>query len=95
MSRQVSKFGVGELVFFKCVEGFFTVFSLSSRDGRHVSGPFLQLPSRKDLPDYYELIPKPMDFKKIKVSNFVGKCYFLLKKFFDFGFLEENSRRTV
>ena len=28
---------------------------------------FIQLPSRKELPEYYELIRKPVDFKKIKV----------------------------
>lgn len=27
---------------------------------------FIQLPSRKELPEYYELIRKPVDFKKIK-----------------------------
>jgi len=39
----------------------------STRDGKNVSGPFMQLPSKKELPDYYELIDRPMDFKKIKV----------------------------
>lgn len=29
---------------------------------------FIQLPSRKELPEYYELIRKPVDFKKIKVT---------------------------
>ncbi|EDL41639.1 SWI/SNF related, matrix associated, actin dependent regulator of chromatin, subfamily a, member 2, isoform CRA_b [Mus musculus] len=34
--------------------------------GRQLSEVFIQLPSRKDLPEYYELIRKPVDFKKIK-----------------------------
>lgn len=43
------------------------------RDGKHVGGPFMQLPSKKELPDYYELIDKPMDFKKIKRKILDGK----------------------
>lgn len=36
--------------------------------GRQLSEVFIQLPSRKELPEYYELIRKPVDFKKIKVD---------------------------
>lgn len=39
-----------------------------SSSGRQLSEVFIQLPSRKELPEYYELIRKPVDFKKIKVS---------------------------
>lgn len=35
--------------------------------GRQLSEVFIQLPSRKELPEYYELIRKPVDFRKIKV----------------------------
>lgn len=34
-------------------------------DGRVLSEPFMKLPSRKDLPDYYKVIRKPVDIKKI------------------------------
>ncbi|KAG5278840.1 hypothetical protein AALO_G00103300 [Alosa alosa] len=37
-----------------------------SSNGRQLSEAFIQLPSRKELPEYYELIQKPMDFRKIK-----------------------------
>ncbi|MEQ2232328.1 hypothetical protein ILYODFUR_010036 [Ilyodon furcidens] len=37
-----------------------------TRSGRQLSEVFVQLPSRKELPEYYELIRKPVDFKKIK-----------------------------
>lgn len=37
-------------------------------NGRQLSEVFIQLPSRKELPEYYELIRKPVDFRKIKVS---------------------------
>lgn len=38
-----------------------------SASGRQLSEVFIQLPSRKELPEYYELIRKPVDFRKIKV----------------------------
>lgn len=34
-------------------------------DGRILSEPFMKLPSRRELPDYYEVIKKPLDIKKI------------------------------
>uniref|UniRef100_H2YVT1 Transcription activator BRG1 n=1 Tax=Ciona savignyi TaxID=51511 RepID=H2YVT1_CIOSA len=34
--------------------------------GRRLSDPFLQLPARKELPDYYEMIKRPVDIRKIK-----------------------------
>uniref|UniRef100_A0A4W5LRH6 Bromo domain-containing protein n=1 Tax=Hucho hucho TaxID=62062 RepID=A0A4W5LRH6_9TELE len=37
-----------------------------SWSNRQLSEVFVQLPSRKELPEYYELIRKPVDFKKIK-----------------------------
>lgn len=40
----------------------------SCSSGRQLSEVFIQLPSRKELPEYYELIRKPVDFKKIKVD---------------------------
>ncbi|XP_059903294.1 transcription activator BRG1 isoform X5 [Gadus macrocephalus] len=37
-----------------------------SASGRQLSEVFIQLPSRKELPEYYELIRRPVDFRKIK-----------------------------
>merc|ERR1719354_335277 len=37
-----------------------------SNNGRQLSEVFIQMPSRKELPVYYELIRKPVDFRKIK-----------------------------
>ncbi|CAH1967333.1 unnamed protein product [Acanthoscelides obtectus] len=34
-------------------------------DGRVLSEPFMKLPPRKDYPDYYEIIKKPIDITKI------------------------------
>jgi len=36
------------------------------QDGRVLSEPFYQLPSQSELPDYYEVIRRPMDFVKIE-----------------------------
>lgn len=44
-----------------------------SSSGRQLSEVFIQLPSRKELPEYYELIRKPVDFKKIKVAPAWGE----------------------
>jgi SWI/SNF-related matrix-associated actin-dependent regulator of chromatin subfamily A protein 2/4 len=41
------------------------VITYQDSDGRTLSEPFMKLPSRKELPDYYEIIKKPMDIKKI------------------------------
>lgn len=46
--------------------------------GRQLSEVFIQLPSRKELPEYYELIRKPVDFKKIKVDTLF--THFIKKK---------------
>lgn len=43
-----------------------------SASGRQLSEVFIQLPSRKELPEYYELIRKPVDFRKIKASPATG-----------------------
>ncbi|XP_016096569.1 probable global transcription activator SNF2L2 [Sinocyclocheilus grahami] len=43
-----------------------TVINYRDALGRQLSEVFVQLPSRKELPEYYELIRKPVDFKKIK-----------------------------
>lgn len=38
-------------------------------DGRQVSSIFMVLPTRKELPEYYQIIKKPIDLKKIKVRE--------------------------
>lgn len=41
------------------------VIKYADSDGRVLSDPFMKLPSRQELPDYYEIIKKPVDIKKI------------------------------
>merc|ERR1719205_496090 len=42
------------------------VMQYQDSDGRILSEPFYKLPSRKELPDYYEIIRKPVDIAKIQ-----------------------------
>lgn len=42
------------------------VINYKDSDGRVLSSAFLQLPPRRELPDYYEVIKKPVDMRKIK-----------------------------
>ena len=41
--------------------------------GRQISGIFMVLPTRKELPEYYTIIKKPIDLKKIKVGEWGGE----------------------
>jgi SWI/SNF-related matrix-associated actin-dependent regulator of chromatin subfamily A protein 2/4 len=41
------------------------IITYRDSDGRVLSEPFMKLPSRRELPDYYEVIKKPLDIKKI------------------------------
>ena len=42
------------------------VIEYEDQDGRILSEPFMKLPSKKELPDYYEVIKRPVDIKKMK-----------------------------
>merc|ERR1712013_205473 len=42
------------------------VLQYEDSDGRVLSEPFYKLPSRKELPDYYEIIKRPVDIAKIQ-----------------------------
>ncbi len=42
------------------------VLKYKDTDGRLLSEPFLQLPTRRELPDYYEIIKKPIDLKRVQ-----------------------------
>merc|ERR1712088_923976 len=49
------------------------VIQYEDQDGRILSDPFMKLPSRKELPDYYEVIRKPVDITKIMAKIDDGK----------------------
>jgi len=52
------------------------VIKYSTDDGRILSEPFMKLPSRQKLPDYYEIIKRPVDIKKfysvLKMENILS-----------------------
>ncbi len=41
------------------------VVKYEDQDGRILSEPFMKLPSKRELPDYYEIIRKPVDISKM------------------------------
>jgi len=49
------------------------VIQYEDQDGRILSDPFMKLPTRKELPDYYEVIRKPVDITKILTKIDDGK----------------------
>ncbi|CAG0885583.1 unnamed protein product [Darwinula stevensoni] len=44
------------------------VVAYTDSDGRVLSEPFMKLPSKKELPHYYEVIKRPLDIQKIKTK---------------------------
>ena len=51
---------------------FDNIVLMADSDGDPICGPFLTLPSKKEYPDYYEDIEKPIALDKIR--NKVTKC---------------------
>ncbi len=49
------------------------VIAYEDQDGRLLSEPFMKLPTRKELPDYYEVIRKPVDISKMLTKINDGK----------------------
>ena len=47
-----------------------SIKNLTNRQGRTLSSVFLTLPSKIDYPDYYEIISKPIDFKRIESQKY-------------------------
>lgn len=41
------------------------VIQYKDQDERVLSEPFMKLPTKKELPDYYEIIKRPVDISKI------------------------------
>jgi len=52
-------------LFWAVAEGLASI--LMNRHGRVISDVFMELPSRRDYPSYFELIRDPIDLKMIKV----------------------------
>ncbi|KAJ8969543.1 hypothetical protein NQ314_001695 [Rhamnusium bicolor] len=61
-------------------------------DGRLLSEPFMKLPARKDYPDYYEIIKKPIDINKILNRIEDGKYTDFVDLERDFMLLCQNAQ---
>ncbi len=58
--------------------------------GRQVAAIFMVLPTRKELPEYYQIIKKPIDLRKIKVGVLQG-----LGRGGETVFMRVNVKRTI
>merc|ERR1712233_173157 len=69
------------------------VMQYEDSDGRILSEPFYKLPSRKELPDYYEIIRKPVDIAKIqkRIEEFSYEDMNALEK--DFMLMCKNTQQ--
>merc|ERR1712228_47438 len=69
------------------------VMQYGDQDGRILSEPFYKLPSRKELPDYYEIIRKPVDIAKIqkRIEEFSYEDMNALEK--DFMLMCKNTQQ--
>lgn len=68
------------------------VIRYADESGRVLSDPFMKLPSRQKLPDYYEIIKKPVDIKKILQRIEDGKYYDFTELEKDFVQLCQNAQ---
>ena len=68
------------------------VLKYKDTDGRVLSEPFIQLPTRRELPDYYEIIKKPVDLKRIQVKIRDGKYHSLDQLHADIDLMCRNTQ---
>ncbi|XP_049821381.1 ATP-dependent helicase brm-like isoform X2 [Aethina tumida] len=68
------------------------VTKYTDSDGRLLSEPFMKLPPRKEYPDYYEIIKKPIDINKILNRIEDGKYLSFLDVERDFMLLCQNAQ---
>lgn len=54
-----------------------------------LSEPFMKLPPKKDYPDYYEVIKKPLDINKILNRIEDGKVFFTL------NYINNNNKNDM
>merc|ERR1719411_761316 len=69
------------------------VIQYEDQDGRVLSDPFMKLPTRKELPDYYKVIRKPVDISKILTKIEDGKYDDMDMMARDFDLLCNNTQK--
>uniref|UniRef100_A0A1I8BQS0 SNF2-family ATP dependent chromatin remodeling factor snf21 n=1 Tax=Meloidogyne hapla TaxID=6305 RepID=A0A1I8BQS0_MELHA len=70
-----------------------TLLTYKDSSGRKLSGPFIQLPSRREYPDYYEQIENPMDLNRIRRKIDDDKYTSLEQMTADVNLLCDNAQR--
>ncbi|KAK0402086.1 hypothetical protein QR680_016138 [Steinernema hermaphroditum] len=70
-----------------------TLISYKTSSGRELALPFVQLPSRKELPNYYDVIEKPMDLNRITRKIREGKYQNITGITSDIRLLAANARK--
>merc|ERR1719232_1103803 len=68
------------------------IMTYRDADGRELAKPFIKLPSKNELPDYYNLIAVPVDLKKIKDRLKKNKYKTLDDFTADFSLLISNTQ---
>ncbi|EYB93891.1 hypothetical protein Y032_0177g570, partial [Ancylostoma ceylanicum] len=63
-----------------------------TNDGREIAVPFIELPTKRELPDYYEVVHNPMDFARIKKKIDKGRYATIEEMGNDVKLLCENAR---
>lgn len=68
------------------------LINYKTRDERDLAEPFIQLPSRRELPQYYEFIERPMDLNRVKKKIKDGKYASLAEMSEDVDLLCTNAQ---
>ncbi|CAG9862723.1 unnamed protein product [Phyllotreta striolata] len=68
------------------------VINYKDRDDKQLSDPFMKLPSKKELPEYYVLIRRPIDISKILTHIEEGKYFSFNDLERDFTLLCQNAQ---
>ncbi|KAL3123874.1 hypothetical protein niasHT_000031 [Heterodera trifolii] len=69
-----------------------TLLNYKTSNGKRLAGPFVQLPSRREYPDYYDQIERPMDLQRIRKKIEEDKYTMLAQMSADVDLLCENAQ---
>ena len=70
-----------------------SIIQYTDEEGRDLAEPFMKLPPRKELPDYYKMIKEPMDISRIWFKIEDGEYNDILELEKDFEILCKNAQK--
>ncbi|XP_045467902.1 ATP-dependent helicase brm isoform X1 [Harmonia axyridis] len=92
-SKKRSKLSIADMKLKKQMKKLMNIVTkYTDSDGRLLSEPFMKLPPKKDYPDYYEVIKKPLDINKILNRIDDGKYSDMADLERDFMLLCQNAQ---